>query len=279
MALPSFDSDWKSGERVKPRICVLEIRDRDKPESDPIAWLFIERQETCRRDERDGSVYEASFRLSYERVAPKHSYRMSSKGYFSGGYSRGFGDTPSVSLTSESTSKGAVFLDLPGLEGQRIGTYLMNEIVLWVRQWPEASVRSIELLSGQAHDENKARRNRFYEQFGLVFDYSDPEQCEGLSKPMLAGALTPVETWKQNLRERDVREYLGEVLYERNQLAFEMSQRERAIKNLSEEIKRAEARPVRWALRRLWWRFVPSLTHAAILLILGAMAWVGLKSK
>ena len=59
MALPSFDSDWKSGERVKPRICVLEIRDRDKPESDPIAWLFIERQETCRRDERDGSVYEA----------------------------------------------------------------------------------------------------------------------------------------------------------------------------------------------------------------------------
>ena len=279
MALPSFDSGWKDGERIKPRICVLEIRDRDKPERDPIAWLFIERQETYRRDERDGSIYMASIRLSYERIAPKHSHHMSGRGYFSGSYSRGFGDGPSASLTSESTSKGAVFLDLPSLEGQRIGTYLMNEIVMWLQQWPEARVRSVELLSGQAHGDNKARRNRFYEQFGLVFGYRDPEQCEGLSKPMFAAELTPVETWKQNICERDVREYLGGVLYERDQLEFELAQRERAIKNLSDEIKRAEACPVRWVLRRVWWRIAPPLSQVAILLILGAMVWAGLKSK
>lgn len=279
MALPSFDSDWKNGERIKPRIYVLEIRDRDKFNGDPIAWLFIERQETYRRDKRDGSIYEASIRLSYERIVPQHSHRQGGKGYFSGGYSRGYGNEPSVSLTSESTSKGAVFLDLPDLEGQRIGTYLMNKIVTWVQQWPEATVRSVELLSGQARDDNKARRNRFYEQFGLVFDYRDPEQCEGLSKPMLAAALTPVETWKQNIREKDVCEYLGEVLYERDQLEFELSQRERAIKSLSNEIKRAKARPVRWALRRVWWRIAPPLGQVAILLILGAMVLAGLKSK
>lgn len=78
MALPSFDSNWKHRERIKPRICVLEIRDRVKPESDPIAWLFIERQETYRRDERDGSIYEASIRLSYERIVPTHSHHISS---------------------------------------------------------------------------------------------------------------------------------------------------------------------------------------------------------
>ena len=257
----------------------MEIKDRDKLDGEPIAWLFVEREETYRRDDRDGSVYEASIRLSYERIAPKHSCRMSGKGHFSGGFSRGYGDGSSVSLTSESTSRGAVFLDLPGLEGQRVGTYLMNEIVEWVRQWPDATVRSVGLLSGQAHGENKARRNRFYEQFGLEFDYRDPEQCEGLSRPMLAVALTPVGTWKSNIRERDVREYLGDVLYVRDQLGFELSQRERAIKSLSDEIKRAEAHPVRWALRQLWWRIAPPLGQVTILLILGVMVWLGLKPK
>ncbi|TJZ66691.1 hypothetical protein [Chitiniphilus eburneus] len=279
MALPSFDSGWRDGARIKPRICILEIKDRDKLDGEPIAWLFVEREETYRRDDRDGSVYEASIRLSYERIAPKHSYRMSGKGHFSGGFSRGYGDGSSVSLTSESTSRGAVFLDLPGLEGQRVGTYLMNEIVQWVRQWPEATVRSVELLSGQAHGENKARRNRFYEQFGLKFDYRDPEQREGLSRPMLSEALTPVETWQSNIRECDVREYLGGVLYDRDRLGFELSQRERAIRNLSDEIKRAEAHPVRWALRQLWWRIAPPLGQVTILLIFAVMVWLGLKPK
>ncbi len=273
LALPSFNSDWKDGKQVKPRMYVLEIRDRDKPDSDPIASLFIERQETYRRDERDGSIYEASICLSYERIVPKHPFHVKSNSYFSGGYSRGFANMPSVSLTSESTARGAVFLDLPNLEGQRIGTYLMNEIVQWVRQWPEANVRPVELLSGQAYDENRERRNRFYEQFGLVFDYHDPEQREGLSKPILAAALTPVETWKQNIRERNARDYLGEVLYERNQLQFELLQSKRGIENLSAEIRRAEERPARWALRRLWWRTAPLIGQFAFLLILCAMAW------
>jgi hypothetical protein len=32
-----------------------------------LGWVLVEREETYRRDERDGSVYEASIRLSYER--------------------------------------------------------------------------------------------------------------------------------------------------------------------------------------------------------------------
>lgn len=280
MALPSFDSEWKNGEWGKPRIYVLEIRDRDKPSCDPIAWLLVERQEAYWRDERDDTIHEASIRLSYERISPKHSHHMSSKGYFSGGYVRGFGDRPLASLTSEPASKGAVFLDLPGLEGQRIGTYLMNEIVMWVQQWPEASVRSVQLLSGQAHDAvNKVRRNRLYEQFGLVFDYRDLEQCEGLSKPMLVSELTPVETWRQNIREQNVHEYLGEVLYKSNLLELELSQRVWAIKNLSGEIRRAESRPVRWALQRVWWRISSPLALVATLLILGAIAWISMKSQ
>ena len=53
----------------------------------------------------------------------------------------------------------------------------------------------------------KSRRNWFYEQFGLVFDYTDPEHREGRSRPMLAGALVKVETWKQNITEHRMLDY------------------------------------------------------------------------
>jgi GNAT superfamily N-acetyltransferase len=278
MALPSFESEWKDGVRLRPRVYVLEIRDRDKHDRGPIAWLFVERVETCRKDERDGSVYEASIRLSYERIAPKLARDASGKGHFSGSYSRAFGDGPAVSLTSATTTRGTVFLDLPHLDGQRIGTYLMNEIVTWVRQWPDARVRAVELLPGQAGDDNKARRNRFYEQFGLVFDYRDREQREGLSRPMLAAALTPVETWKQNIRERDARQYLGEVLSERDRLGSDLAQRERAVRSLVDEIRRAEAHPVRWALRQVWWRWAPIAGQVVMLLIVVALVWAALRS-
>lgn len=273
MALPSFDAGWQGGTRVKPRIYVLEVRGREQPDGAPIASLLIERQEVLRRDERDGSIYEASIRISYERIEPKHSHRVPGAGYFSGGYSRGFSGEPSVSLTSETTSKGAVFLDPQDLQGHRVGTYLMNEIVTWVRQWPDAVVRSVELLEGQSHGENKVRRNRFYEQFGLVFDYRDPEHREGSSLPMYASAITPVETWKANIRERDVREFIGEVIYDHDRMRLELTQRERAVGSLLSDIKRAEARPIRWALQRLWWRYSQTVFVSLLLSGLAALAW------
>ncbi len=76
-----------------------------------------------------------------------------------------------ISLTSSGAlSEGAIFLNLPTkFEGQHIGTYMLNEIVLLAKQWQGAKVDSIKLISGQAHGDNKERRNRFYEQFGLEF--------------------------------------------------------------------------------------------------------------
>lgn len=275
MTLPAFDDAWREKQRIKPRVCVLEIRDRDKLDGEPIAWLFVERQESYRRDDRDGQVYEASIRLSYETIEPKHSRRPRVSGDFSGNYSRGYreGDE-SVSLVGS-----ALFLDPPELRGQRIGTCLMNEIVTWAQQWPEAKVRSVELLSGQAEEENRARRNRFYERFGLVFAYRDPEHREGLSMPMSVKALTPVETWKENIRERDVRDYLSDVLHEREHLVMEASQHATAIKNLSATLDEARCHPVRWAARRLWWQLSPIIFQGAILLAFGALAWIGFRSR
>lgn len=269
MALPSFDNGWREGQSVKPRILVLEIKDKDRPDDKALGWVLVEREETYRRDPRDGAIYEASIRLSYQRITAKFSHRDGGKGRFDGSYSRHFN---SVSLTSPSMSKGAVFLDLPGLDGQRIGTYLMNEIVQWVQQWPEANVNGIELLAGQAHGDNKARRNWFYEQFGLVFDYTDPEHREGRSRPMLAGALVKVETWRQNITEHRMLDYLAAVLYAEERATSELQARDRACAQLIAEQRRAEARPVRWALRQLYYRYANTVLGVAVLTMLIGMA-------
>ena len=271
MALPSFDNGWREGQSVKPRILVLEIKDKDRPDDKALGWVLVEREETYRRDPRDGTIYEASIRLSYQRITAKFSHRDGGKGRFDGSYSRNFN---AVSLTSTSMSKGAVFLDLPGLDGQRIGTYLMNEIVQWVEQWPEATVNGIELLAGQGHGDNKARRNWFYEQFGLVFDYTDPEHREGRSRPMLAGALVKVETWKQNITEHRMLDYLAAVLYAEERATSELQARDRACAQLIAEQRRAEARPVRWALRRLYIHYASTVLAGLVLTALVGMAWI-----
>ena len=271
MALPSFDNGWREGQSVKPRILVLEIKDKDRPDDKALGWVLVEREETYRRDPRDGTIYEASIRLSYQRITAKFSHRDGGKGRFDGSYSR---NSNAVSLTSTSMSKGAVFLDLPGLDGQRIGTYLMNEIVQWVQQWPEATVNGIELLAGQGHGDNKARRNWFYEQFGLVFDYTDPEHREGRSRPMLAGALVKVETWKQNITEHRMLDYLAAVLYAEERATSELQARDRACAQLIAEQRRAEARPVRWALRRLYIHYASTVLAGLVLTALVGMAWI-----
>lgn len=258
---------------MKPRILVLEVRDKDRPQDEALGWVVVEREETFRRDPCDGTLYEASIRLSYQCISAKCSHREGGKGWFDGSFSRSFN---SVSLTSSSMSRGAVFLDLPGLKGQRIGTYLMNEIVHWVQQWPDATVNSIELLAGQAHGENKTRRNRFYEQFGLIFDYTDSEHREGRSRPMPAGALTKVETWKQNITEHRMIDYLETVLYAEKRATLELQARERACAQLIADQIRAEAHPLRWALQRLYFRHASTVVTGLVLSIIVGSVWVAM---
>ncbi|PKM46988.1 MAG: hypothetical protein CVV05_00800 [Gammaproteobacteria bacterium HGW-Gammaproteobacteria-1] len=268
MTLPTFDKDFRDGQRIKPRILMLEVRNQSESEGKPIAWLLVEREETYRRDDRDESISGATIRFHWEVIGLKHSRRTAGNGSFRGSYSRGFSGGPAVSV-----APAAVFLDPAELRGQRIGTYLMNEVVVWAKQWPGATVQPIQLLSRQAHEDNKERRNRFYEQFGLVFDYRDPEHREGRSRPILAEALTPVETWKANLREWDARDCLVDILNENEWLQYELVQRRRAVESLSAKLRGIEENPVRWALRRVWWRVAPSLFLVAVLLAIGAAGW------
>lgn len=249
MALPSFHRAWPERKGMKPRILVLEIRDKERADESALGWIVVEREEVYVRDPLDGQICEASIRLSYQRITARHSSYESGHGQFDGSYSRLLN---TASLTSSSVTNGAVFLGLPELYGQRVGTYLMNVIVEWVKQWPDAEVNPIKLLTGQARGDNKARRNRFYEQFGLIFDYLDPGQREGVSLPMQVRALSVVETWKSNIFEHRMFDYLAEHLDAVESTQSKFSALHHAYEHLSAELKNAEARPLRWAFRRCY---------------------------
>lgn len=277
MTLPSFNRPRLG----TPRIYVLEVRDQNKPENFPIAWLLVEREESRRMSE-PAKVREASIRLSYEVFGPMFSKGVRPFGTFSGGYYVDTEGKPCVSLTSSSGDRGAVHLDPVDLRGHRVGTYFMNEIVRWARQWPDATVRPVELLASDAGADNKARRNRFYEQFGLNFDYHDDENRAGLSRPMAARNLTPVTEWEtptkvwKNLRVRDTRDFIGELLEGREQMLFELSDRARAVKDDCYELRQAELAPIRWAFKRVWflhWFGITCLAMAAF----ATLFWLILK--
>jgi hypothetical protein len=225
-----------NGKQTKPQLQVLEIYDRERGRSsdEPIAHLLLERELTTRLDETDGSVFEETIRLRYQRILGKFDSRWGSihqAGSFVGTFSKLHGR---VSVTSgEVYGGGGVFLNLTGLDGQRIATYMLNEIVTWAKQWPEAEVKTITLNAGDAGPNNKLRRNRLYEQFNIAFDY-DPgsDGASGRSRAMLADDLKTVDTWTLNIVERQVLDYVAELVHDRDGTRANLAARDKAVQEL-----------------------------------------------
>jgi hypothetical protein len=158
-----------------------------------------------------------------------------------------------VSLTASSLSTGGyVRIDPSSLRGARLGTYLMNQVVLWAKQWPDAEVREISLAPGDgSNSENRARRNRFYEQFGIVFDYRDADHKVGVSRPIVARDLRPVTSWAGSIIEHSIVDYLRESVTANKTAAAEVQMLKRDAKDLHQRLAYASTRPVRWMLARL----------------------------
>lgn len=165
-------------------------------------------------------------------------------------------------------------MDLSGMKGQRIGTYLLNEIVRWVKQWPEADVKRIELVSGQAgSDEARNRRNSFYERFGIAFDYTDAEHRAGFSRVMKAGELNQVESWRANIIEHRVDHYLASSHVRTSRLKLELADSERRRKKIADELNVAFRKPLRWALGILYARQSGLLGLSLMVLMLASALW------
>jgi hypothetical protein len=88
--IPSFEIQ-KGGEppAAKPRIQMLEVRHRDRPNKSPIAWLVVERQM-----EYSENGETAAINISYRDVSSDQS---SGEPCFHGGYFNSFNNKSRVS--------------------------------------------------------------------------------------------------------------------------------------------------------------------------------------
>lgn len=268
MNLPSFARNLSHKPFASPRIQVLLVRGRNDPDGEIKQILFVEREERYEIDPASRKVTDASIKLTYWAPASQWPWNSAIKGSFGGNYYQYINQ---VCLTSSSNlgGGGAVFLDPSPLRGQRVGTYLMNIIVEWAKQWPEAEVKTIKLLVHQADPENKDRRNAFYENFGIEFNYSDKEKSAGYSRKMLAGDLKPSDTWRKNITEQTFEEFLPWLYETKRKALSDADSFKRLADEYKNQLRKAEKSPVKWCLLTLRRKYLDGGVLFTLLLAVG----------
>ncbi|MBP4050912.1 hypothetical protein J9978_15595 [Chromobacterium violaceum] len=191
----------------------------------------------------DGSVYEAQLDVRYELLSVRGSRERHT---FDAHYRRNYQGTGGEVCITGKLHAASVFLDPIQIRGRRIGTYLMNEVIKWAKQWPLADVKPIRLSSNQAgvtHEFSTERRNRFYEQFGIEFDYLDPlTKASGRSKPMNVNQLKEVNSWEKNIEQHPISDYLPRLLQHVETLARERAALQDSVRQFRERaVKSTEA--------------------------------------
>ncbi|MEL7551954.1 hypothetical protein AAGV37_18940 [Pseudomonas protegens] len=83
------------------------------------------------------------------------------------------------------------------MRGLHVGTYIFHKIVSWAKQFdPSYTIVPITVISSDAGNENRDRRNKFYTNSGIRFIWDGKEGREGRSDPKLTiSELTPYSNW------------------------------------------------------------------------------------
>lgn len=259
----------------KPIQKVLHVRPNELSPSSEDCVLLVECSEK-RGYLREGELYDADFEISYKVLAPERHRHYGKYSFYAQYKSRVYGTSPRVCIVGKVSGQ-AFFVDPGLLRGRRIGTYLMDTIVGWVKQWPDADVWEIELRKGQAGDDpagdHKERRNQFYKNFNIDFDWEDPTTQEaGVSKPMKVADLQHWKSWEKNMEEHDVTAYIQQLLEKIEKLEEEKrqlnSKLEWQIRRRQEEVAAQERVGTEHGLK-LAWLSMRWLVGGAVVIALG----------
>lgn len=230
---------------------VLEIRRPGAGTRDAThEWLLIEKQQDAEYDQTGRTVHRAALRIYYWDLHADPLARDTPNGEFNAYYES---HANAISITSGALySGGYVIIEPIRLRGCGVGTYLMNLVVLWARQWPHAQVCEINLLDGDArHPDNRARRNQFYRQFGIEFDFkAGADEAIGTSRPMTVGQLVPRPGLPDTMTEHALVPYLRRRINDVQDSLAEQRFLQRELRKASDELADAYDGPVRWMLHR-----------------------------
>lgn len=165
-------------------------------------------------------------------------------------------------IKSASITGGALFLDPEEYTGNKIGSYFMNVVIKWIQKFENTPIDKIELVANQATNNNKERRNRFYEQFGITFSY-DKNRENGYSNPINSHDLIQTSNWKNNISifsMLDVVEKLSSTNHKNDTLT---NQNEK----YQEEHKNIYNNPLRWVLKFYQYQVIKLLLIIMLVLV------------
>lgn len=262
MLIDAFRTLFRDGVWHPPIYALLELKAPKPP--GPSTWVALERYQSVTWDPVRSTVEEAEFRLSFEQcdaARPRHGSVASA--HFCGFY---HGRDRRISITGRRLDSGAVYLP-DELRGVHLGTFAMSEVVRWAKQWPDAIVEPITLSDGDAYPENLARRNRFYEQFGLRFNFEDGRHHSGQSQPMPASELVDNGGWRDHVVEHPLLDAIATQMRRRDDAERNLRVRDAAVRELAQHLHWADGHPIRACLRRLWARH-PYAPFAAVIVAL-----------
>jgi hypothetical protein len=208
--------------------------------------IFVVYREEVITDFACGTLKRRDLRFRYREIGLSQHF-WHDGGTFEAHYEpsfRGRACDDRISLTG-----GGVMIPLNDHRGIHLGTYFMNQVVAWARQWPDVMVKPIHVSPVDGSEENRERRNRFYEQFGLVFRYSDAEHCGGVSIPIPAGLLNLTGAWRGNITECPLEGYLGAALRENERLTMDLQNARGSSAQWMDDFQRAKAHPLIWGAK------------------------------
>lgn len=212
---------------------LLEVRQRTDPQGPVAFWVLVSREVT-----REGG--DQRIRLNYRVLSPQHPHPTGGEFY---GYYSAVHDV--CAITSGRLGDGGVFIDPPEAMGNRIGTYLLNEMVKWAKQWPDASLKPVVLNRDQGLGEAGVRRNRFYEQFGIKFRAVDDNRVEARSMSTKIRDLNTVGTWVQNIAVTTADQGLAKLLAEAQGRDMELALAKKNLKQANEWLAEVQDHPFR----------------------------------
>ncbi|OAD16486.1 hypothetical protein [Achromobacter insolitus] len=256
-----FQKNWRERDESPAQQRVLEIKDRERP-GRIRCRVLVAREETR-------SDWSATIKLSYV------SLDACGSGFgnhaFTGKWERFPGGEQKVSVTG-----GNLMLYGDGIpRGAHIGTYLLDEVVRWARQWPAAQVRQISLSSVDGGDDNRERRNQLYEQFGIRFRYSEDRKSGVSVTPMSAAELTPVapSVWDQDIAEIGALEYMRASKSALEMEGARVHALESDLQEHREQLAQAQGMPLRWMCRRVWIMYQKWIYLIFFVTAISAMLW------
>ncbi|RCK37279.1 hypothetical protein TH24_17040 [Thalassospira xiamenensis] len=226
-------------------------------------WLLHVNPREERFNASDGSLDESKLYLRYADVSRNRYERPIKYEYFDANYIA-YRNTLSLVAT-------VLFLDPAELRGHGVGTCMMNRIIDWAQEWPEAKVSAIDILDPDP--DTVARRKHFYGKFGLVFDDKD-------GKPVMRELLVSELIKPENVSTITIHDLpvgLMRLSLANNEQKRRLSLNTNEIDDMKTQWNKFTARPVRTGLSHWFSNNLFSLMFCGVFLFFGACLWISVK--